>query len=157
MAGTNFFEEMYEIIGENIRKHRKIKNYSLQMLAEKVGVTKKTIQRYETCQHKIDGERLEQIAVALDTTVEKLTNGMLKLESPIQEVVNDISDYYSITMDGIYDESGNYLSVEDFIKMQVKNGIKVERKFETKEIYILDQTGNMKIEFRKCEVISFGR
>lgn len=38
----------YRQVGQNIKKYRLIKNYSLQVLAEKVGVTKKTMQRYET-------------------------------------------------------------------------------------------------------------
>lgn len=55
----------YRQVGQNIKKYRLIKNYSLQVLAEKVGVTKKTMQRYETGDIRVDMNRLGEIAVAL--------------------------------------------------------------------------------------------
>lgn len=65
----------YVKVGANIRKYREAKNYSLQMLAEKIGVTKKTIQRYETGEIKIDMERLGDIAEALGVKVSNLIYG----------------------------------------------------------------------------------
>lgn len=44
-------------------------------MAEKVGLTKKTIQRYEQGEHRIDTERLKALAAALDVTVLQLTEG----------------------------------------------------------------------------------
>jgi transcriptional regulator with XRE-family HTH domain len=141
---------MYVTIGENIKKYRKLRNYSLQVLADKVGVTKKTIQRYETYQHKVDIDRLNQIAIALNVNVEKLTDG---LSTNISKV--DTDEAAPISMDGIYDENGNPITIDDFILLQIKNGITVERKFEISTVYLLDQDGNMKKQTRESEVITF--
>lgn len=62
----------YKTVGQNIKKFRTTRNYSLQTLAEKIGVTKKTVQRYETGGIKIDMERLGDIASALDVKVSEL-------------------------------------------------------------------------------------
>jgi repressor LexA len=65
----------YVVTGKNIKKYRDLRNYSLQVLAEKVGLTKKTIQRYEFGEIKIDMNRLKDLSVALDVTVNQLTEG----------------------------------------------------------------------------------
>jgi repressor LexA len=65
----------YRQVGQNIKKYRLIKNYSLQVLAEKVGVTKKTMQRYETGDIRVDMNRLGEIAVALGVKVSALIYG----------------------------------------------------------------------------------
>ena len=66
---------LYKIVGRNIRKFREMRNYSLQLLAEKIGVTKKTIQRYEIGEIKIDMDRLGDLANALDIKVSELMRG----------------------------------------------------------------------------------
>ncbi len=65
----------YAAVGKNIYTYRKIRNYSLQILAEKIGVTKKTIQRYENGEIKIDMGRLSDIAEALNVDVSQLLDG----------------------------------------------------------------------------------
>jgi len=72
LIGTKKF---YATTGANIKKYRQLRNYSLQILAEKIGVTKKTVQRYENGEHKIDVERLKELADALNVTVTQLTEG----------------------------------------------------------------------------------
>lgn len=77
----------YEVVGKNIRKYREIRGYSLQLLGERVGLTKKTIQRYESGDIKIDVNRLGQIAIALDVDVAKLLEGAeahLGIRTPIK-------------------------------------------------------------------------
>jgi|GEM_PF-2412982 len=78
----------YLAVGENIRKYRDLRNYSLQILGEKVGVTKKTIQRYELGEIKIDVDRLKEIAVALDVDVVRLLEGT---ESFLGVELNDLA------------------------------------------------------------------
>ncbi|MGM0882566.1 MAG: LexA family protein [Bacillota bacterium] len=68
-------KKFYAATGANIKKYRDLRNYSLQVLAEKVGLTKKTIQRYENGEHKIDRDRLKALAEALDVSVLQLTEG----------------------------------------------------------------------------------
>lgn len=65
----------YLIVGNNIKKYRAIRNFSLQDLAERVGLTKKTIQRYENGEIKIDVDRLNDISEALDVEVPQLVEG----------------------------------------------------------------------------------
>ncbi|KZE65046.1 hypothetical protein AV545_03750 [Paenibacillus jamilae] len=73
----------YLIVGENIEKYRKLQNDSLQSLAEKMGVTKKTVHRYERAEIRISIEKLIQVAIILNTTVEQLTNGILSYDKTI--------------------------------------------------------------------------
>ncbi|GIO63533.1 LexA family protein [Paenibacillus cineris] len=65
----------YWAVGENIKKYRTIRNMSLQILGDKVGLTKKTIQRYENGEIKIDMDRLADIAEALDVEIFQLLDG----------------------------------------------------------------------------------
>jgi repressor LexA len=65
----------YLAVGKNIKKYRDLRNYSLQVLGEKVGLTKKTIQRYENGEIKIDMDRLSDIAYALDVDMSQLLEG----------------------------------------------------------------------------------
>lgn len=62
-------------VGNNIKKYRGIKNLSLQDLAIRVGVTKTTIQRYETGDIKIDMERISDIAEALNLEIYQMIEG----------------------------------------------------------------------------------
>lgn len=65
----------YFAVGNNIKKYRTIRNFSLQDLAERVGLTKKTIQRYENGDIKIDMDRLTDISEALEVDVFQLIEG----------------------------------------------------------------------------------
>ncbi|RPK29836.1 LexA family protein [Paenibacillus xylanexedens] len=65
----------YWAVGNNINKYRTLRNMSLQMLGEKIGVTKKTIQRYENGDIRVDMDRVEAIAEALDVEVAQLIDG----------------------------------------------------------------------------------
>ncbi|BFH15022.1 helix-turn-helix domain-containing protein [Paenibacillus melissococcoides] len=67
----------YLAVGKNIKRYRTLKDYSLQDVAVKVGLTKKTIQRYENGEIKIDMRRISDIADALDVTVKDLTEGAM--------------------------------------------------------------------------------
>jgi len=75
MTGVGEKKYFYITTGKNIKKYRDLRNYSLQVLAEKVGLTKKTIQRYENGEIRINMDRLKDIAVALDVEVTQLTEG----------------------------------------------------------------------------------
>ena len=75
MAGSKASEKFYLVVGENIKKYRDLRNYSLEVLGDMVGVTKKTIQRYERGEIKIDMNRLADIAAALQVDNAKLLEG----------------------------------------------------------------------------------
>jgi repressor LexA len=68
-------ERFFKIVGENIKKYRLIRNYSLEVLGEKIGVGAKEVQRYETGQNRIFGNVLTIIADALGITLKQLLEG----------------------------------------------------------------------------------
>ncbi|MDT3429116.1 repressor LexA [Paenibacillus forsythiae] len=72
---TQEISRFYEIVGGNIRKHRNIGQLSLQALGDALGLTKKTVQRYETGEIKVDMDRLSGIAVALNVELAALLEG----------------------------------------------------------------------------------
>ncbi len=63
----------FTTLGERIAERRKAKEFSLQQVAIKVGVTKSTIQRYESgAIHTVKQPVVEAIAKALSTSAEYL-------------------------------------------------------------------------------------
>lgn len=66
---------VYLIIGQNIKKYRNFKNYSQEYLAEQVGLTKKTISRYENGEIRIDLDKIITIAEVLGVDSELLCQG----------------------------------------------------------------------------------
>ncbi len=68
----HLFEELYLRIGEHIQRIRKSKKLSAEALGNRIGVTKKTIRRYELGEIKISVERIKQIADVLDIEVSSL-------------------------------------------------------------------------------------
>lgn len=75
MVNNSDSKLFYLVVGNNIKKYRSIRNFSLQDLAERVGLTKKTIQRYENGEIKIDMDRLYDISIALDVEMPQLIEG----------------------------------------------------------------------------------
>jgi repressor LexA len=75
MAGSKASQRFYLTVGENIKKFRELRNYSLEVLGDMVGVKKKTIQRYERGEIKISMNRLADIAEALELDNAKLLKG----------------------------------------------------------------------------------
>ena len=63
-----------ERVGNNIKKYRKDINMTLKELADKIGLTEATVQKYEAGNIKnIDVEMLKKIADALEVNPEQLT------------------------------------------------------------------------------------
>lgn len=68
-----------ERVGLNINYYRKLSNLTLKEVADRVGVTEATMQKYEAGQIKrVDIEMLENIANAIETTAAKLTGWLSK-------------------------------------------------------------------------------
>ncbi len=88
MVGSKTSKEFYTTVGKNIQKYRLAKNYSLEILGEKIGVQKKTVQRYERGEIKIDMNRLADIAEALGVSNSRLLEGT---ESFLGVEANDTS------------------------------------------------------------------
>lgn len=62
--------QFYQTVGKKIREIRIKKELTLAQLASKLGVTIKTVQRYETGDRKIDVSKLKKIADVLDISYE---------------------------------------------------------------------------------------
>lgn len=61
-------------VGNNIRKYRTESSMTLKELAEKIGLTEATVQKYESGNIKnVSAEMIEKIADALGTRPEKIT------------------------------------------------------------------------------------
>jgi transcriptional regulator with XRE-family HTH domain len=54
-------KSLYLRMGELLRKKREERGYSLEQVAEAVGLTKKTIQRYETAESRVTTDNLKKI------------------------------------------------------------------------------------------------
>lgn len=54
-------KDLYIILGNRLRNLRKEKGYSLEYVANKIGMTKKTIQRYELGEQRISIEKLTML------------------------------------------------------------------------------------------------
>lgn len=54
-------KSLYVRMGELLRNKREERGYSLEQVAEAVGLTKKTIQRYETAESRITTDNLKKI------------------------------------------------------------------------------------------------
>lgn len=65
------------MVHENLRKLRKAKGVSQSFLAKKLGVSNMTYSRLENGETRIDVERLNTIAKALDVNVEIFFNQKL--------------------------------------------------------------------------------
>ena len=70
---TKIDKQLYEKIGSTLRTAREEKGYSLEYVAEKVNLTKKTIQRYETAESRISVNILEKICNVLDLNIDEIT------------------------------------------------------------------------------------
>ena len=64
------------LIGEKIRKERKVANMSQEEFSEQVGVSLKTVQRWETCERSPRVEQIMQISKVLGLKPEYLLRGM---------------------------------------------------------------------------------
>ncbi|ANB62126.1 transcriptional repressor LexA [Anoxybacteroides amylolyticum] len=78
-------DDFYQIIGKNIEKYRKLKRISAEELGRRVGLTKKTIRRYETGEIRIINDRVIAIADALGIDPALLYEGTDIVE-PVEEL-----------------------------------------------------------------------
>lgn len=64
------------------------------------------------------------------------------------------SIYFSGTDGAMYNESGEQISIDDLIIIYEKNGGKVKRSCELREVILLNDVGFEK-KIEECEVITF--
>lgn len=64
--------EFYRLMGSQLKNSRLNKKYSLEEVGNRIGKTKKSIQRYETGEVRIDMKTLESLCSVLDLDCGKL-------------------------------------------------------------------------------------
>lgn len=69
-------DEMLKLIGNNLRRWRLEKGYGLEELARLVGISPKTLNRYETGGINMPIGRILKICQILGITVESITGGV---------------------------------------------------------------------------------
>lgn len=100
----------YKLIGRNIEKQRKLKKISAEELGNRVGLTKKTIRRYETGDIRILFERVMDIAKALEVDPRVFyEDTALNLYPPIETV----KEFTSIPIVGSISCGNGILAFED--------------------------------------------
>lgn len=77
-------------IGNNVKKYRKENGISQQKLAELIGKSKSSIEKYESGKTNIPMDVLKNIAAALGVTVQELITGQ---KQHIKVIEKDITDF----------------------------------------------------------------
>lgn len=83
-------------IGDRIREKRKIKGYTLEQLADEIGITKSTVLKYENGSIAIPSDKIEKIAKSLNVSPAYL---MGWTEEKKQETQDEIIATYNLTPD----------------------------------------------------------
>lgn len=90
-------KDINEFIALKIRQYRAERKLTLKQLAEKVGITLATLQKYEAGKiQRIDVDMVIKLASALDVQPESLTGWNLNLEVPA-ESQNAFDKYKHLT------------------------------------------------------------
>ncbi len=79
-----------KISGKCVKVLREKKGYSLRSFAEKIYTSKSSLQRWEQSELPENGELIEQVAKALDMTVEELYDRSQKNCDSEQEIANEL-------------------------------------------------------------------
>ena len=74
---TKIDKQLYIKIGKQLREARERKELSLDYVAEKVNLTKKTIQRYETAESRITDETLKDICDVVGLDFEQISQAFM--------------------------------------------------------------------------------
>ena len=91
-------------IGNRIKYARELRNVTLDYVAQKVGVTKSTVQRYEN--GKINSIKIpvvESIAIALNVNPSWIVGKSNVMELPLQKVPEIIKYYEALNAMGKYE------------------------------------------------------
>lgn len=82
-------KEIYLELGQQLREAREKKGFSLEYVAERLGVSKKTVQRYELAESRISTDRLKNLSAIVGLDYDKILNSTLfNVISPISERVS---------------------------------------------------------------------
>lgn len=136
---------LYKILGSHLRKLRKNNGFSLEYVADHIGKTKKTIQRYETGEHRMNIATIKSLCEVYgydyETLNQEVESELTKNQSyygdydktvqhlndkpDLLNLYNEIVGNESLTL--LFDNAKD-LSPEDMeVILKVINGLKRER------------------------------
>lgn len=108
---AKFDKKIYVKIGEQLRKAREDKGMTLEEVAEKMNLTKKTIQRYETGESRISNEKLELLAPILNLNSKKIID--TALHDMVSPESNNIVSFRKLVYDCAKKQQG--ITTDDLI------------------------------------------
>ncbi|MCI9542495.1 MAG: helix-turn-helix transcriptional regulator [Lachnospiraceae bacterium] len=127
-------------IGNRIKYARELRNVTLDYVAQKVGVTKSTVQRYEN--GKINSIKIpvvESIAIALNVNPSWIVGKSNVMELPLQKVPEIIKYYEALNAMGKYEATKRVeelthidkyiLSNENYIENEKFSNVKDAKKY----------------------------
>lgn len=88
---NEFDTVFYRIVGRKLRELRTQNDYTLEFLADKIGATIKTVQRYEVGERKIDAKKLRLMVESLGGDYDQFIDSVqmeqsgLKKPTPVPE------------------------------------------------------------------------
>jgi transcriptional regulator with XRE-family HTH domain len=89
---NEFDKVFYSIVGRKLRELRNDKGLTLKEVAENLGITFKTLQRYELGERKIDIPLLQNIVTSLGGNYDSFINDIQKEQ--YSDIVKEESHYY---------------------------------------------------------------
>lgn len=132
-----------ERVGENLRYYRKINNLTMKEVADKVGVTLATIQKYEAGNIKtIDIEMLEKLANAIGVTSRQLTgyqSGEEEHEAHLERIMKRETKWFAQYRELPYEKQKIVNEIIDALKESQKSDTKEESEILRKLRYITDE------------------
>ncbi|MBQ7986219.1 MAG: helix-turn-helix transcriptional regulator [Clostridia bacterium] len=82
----------YELMGKQIRKQRKLKNYTLEQLAERLDCSTTFIGQIERAKGKPSLETIVKIANVLEISIDSMVFGDLNSKSGYTHFVNKVTE-----------------------------------------------------------------
>lgn len=96
-------------IAEKIKKYRKIRNMSQDMLAESSGINVSMIKKYECGIRHPKPEQLLKISNALGISINALYSHEINTISDVITLLIKLDEQTSLNISGVKDESGKYI------------------------------------------------
>ena len=110
---TKLDKMLYIKIGEKLRKERELRKFSLEQVADAVGLTKKTIQRYETAESRISTSNLQQICKVLEIDSESISSFFyFNFDNENDDADTDFADITHISLAEIEAKQNPYKTTE---------------------------------------------
>ncbi len=122
-------------IGERIKEKRLKKNYTLEKLANEIGITKSTVLKYENGSIAIPSDKIEKIAKALKCTPAYLMGWENQSQ---KEMEDDVIEKYKLTPEELT-EFGKVMSINSalmFNGKEIPEENRIELEQTLKKIFI---------------------